>query len=348
MSAGLITAFADAGGGSTTVTSNGHGLPNLATVFIEDTTSYNGWYEISNVATNTYDIVEAFVANDATGIYVTDTSPIVLGGGTQRPSVTSGSAGAKGSWVHAFTTSEEINWININIDPISNDQGMEIDIGTGLNGAEVVAMTVPCFVNPGPDIVFPPVPIKIAAGIEVKIRIAAQSATQSVGFVISGLPDDSYGTSTANETIGLGTLQGTDIDPGAVNNIMGAKVEISSSTGIEYNYIVVCMANSSNSSQTTQNYLVEMMSGILNSEINIRSPYPFFSGTAEISETFIGVWVTVAQSTRIVARCASDAAAAAGANDRLMDFAVVGFNVTPPAGGSGGIAQIVGSGGIVS
>ncbi len=62
-----ITAFADAGGSTTTVTCGTHGLANSDIVTISGTTNYNGTYTISGVATNTFVIAKAFVANDATG-----------------------------------------------------------------------------------------------------------------------------------------------------------------------------------------------------------------------------------------------------------------------------------------
>lgn len=63
-----ITVFA-ASGSSTTVTSNSHGLSNSDRVVITGTTSYNGAYTISGVATNTFVITATFVADDATGTW---------------------------------------------------------------------------------------------------------------------------------------------------------------------------------------------------------------------------------------------------------------------------------------
>lgn len=64
---GVITAFADAGGGNTTVTSNGHGILVGDVVTISNTTNYNGTFTIQATTGNTYDIDTAFVADDATG-----------------------------------------------------------------------------------------------------------------------------------------------------------------------------------------------------------------------------------------------------------------------------------------
>lgn len=66
---GYISVFADAGGGKVTVTSTDHGLSNGDNVTIEWTTSYDGNYVVSSVATDTFEITDTFVANDATGRY---------------------------------------------------------------------------------------------------------------------------------------------------------------------------------------------------------------------------------------------------------------------------------------
>lgn len=66
---GSITAFADAGGGSVTVTSATHGLANGDKVTISGTTSYDGTFTIAGVATNTFTITDTWVADDATGTW---------------------------------------------------------------------------------------------------------------------------------------------------------------------------------------------------------------------------------------------------------------------------------------
>lgn len=63
-----ITAFADAGGGKTTVTAAGHPFSNSDIVEIKGTTSYDGEWTVSGVAGNNFDITTAFVADDATGV----------------------------------------------------------------------------------------------------------------------------------------------------------------------------------------------------------------------------------------------------------------------------------------
>jgi surface protein len=63
-----ITAFATLSAGTQTrVTSNGHGMVAGSRVNISGTTNYNGDYNVLAATANTFDIAQAFVANDATG-----------------------------------------------------------------------------------------------------------------------------------------------------------------------------------------------------------------------------------------------------------------------------------------
>ncbi|GAG92442.1 unnamed protein product, partial [marine sediment metagenome] len=64
---GAITVFADGGGGQVVVTSASHGQSNGTSVLIEGTTNYNGSFTISAVDTNTFEITDTWVSDDATG-----------------------------------------------------------------------------------------------------------------------------------------------------------------------------------------------------------------------------------------------------------------------------------------
>jgi surface protein len=76
-----ITAFATlASGTQTRVTSNGHGLVPGSRVNISGTTNYNGDYNVLAAAANTFDIAQAFVANDATGSMKHRRSRVVTAG----------------------------------------------------------------------------------------------------------------------------------------------------------------------------------------------------------------------------------------------------------------------------
>jgi len=66
---GSITVFSDAGGGLVTVTSAAHGLHDNDSVTITGTTNYNGTFTISNSTTNTFDITDTWVSDDAAGTW---------------------------------------------------------------------------------------------------------------------------------------------------------------------------------------------------------------------------------------------------------------------------------------
>ena len=78
---GSITAFADGGSGTVTVTSAAHGLANGDKVHIYGTTSYNGVFAVSAVTTDTFKITTTWVANDATGTFKEGTKIKVLTAG---------------------------------------------------------------------------------------------------------------------------------------------------------------------------------------------------------------------------------------------------------------------------
>lgn len=72
---GSITAFADAGGGITTVTTSAaHGITTQQKVVITGTTNYNGTFTVTNASGSTFDINTAFVVDDATGSFDTGNS----------------------------------------------------------------------------------------------------------------------------------------------------------------------------------------------------------------------------------------------------------------------------------
>ena len=64
---GVITAFADAGGGNTIVTSNGHGIVTGDIPTVTNTTNYNATFNTVSHTGNTFTIDTPFVGDDATG-----------------------------------------------------------------------------------------------------------------------------------------------------------------------------------------------------------------------------------------------------------------------------------------
>lgn len=64
----MVSAYADAGGGDTTVTTSvAHGLGNGVDIWIVGTVAYDGQYVTANASGSVFDIVVAFVTDEATG-----------------------------------------------------------------------------------------------------------------------------------------------------------------------------------------------------------------------------------------------------------------------------------------
>jgi len=136
-STAAITAFADATGGQVTVTSAGHGLANGDIVNITGTTNYNGRFAVANVDTDTFEITDTWVADDATGTWVKGNSLTVAAAGTYKldwAATYTAEAGAK-----AFTFS-----ISVNNAQQTKTLRKVVSVGTGhenISGTGVLALS---------------------------------------------------------------------------------------------------------------------------------------------------------------------------------------------------------------
>lgn len=112
---GAITAFADGGGGQVVVTSAGHSLANGDAVTIAGTTSYNGNFTVSAVTTDTFQITDTFVADDATGTWQIDNVVVVTSpyhGLTEGETITiSGTTSYNGTFTAKNITQNTFNII---------------------------------------------------------------------------------------------------------------------------------------------------------------------------------------------------------------------------------------------
>jgi hypothetical protein len=264
-----------------------------------------------------------------------------------------GSANTKGAWDEAIaSTSEETYWLQLEILDNATDRNVMINVGVGGAGSEVTVIAdIPLFLNlqGSRPVTLPPMPITIAAGSRVAVQVQATIASTPVRYALYLSNDSDFGTSTSNVMIGgdvAGSI-GTDIDPGLVDHTKGSYTELVASTSIDINYLVVLMGNSNNGGQTTQKFLVDIATGAAASEVVNISDVIFTSSNTEVNSTAVGFFHTISSGTRVSARGQGDIVSSAAVGDRIFDVAILGFNLVPPSGGGGGIAQIVGQGGIV-
>ena len=285
---------------------------------------------------------------------ITDSSTANTGASIGDVMTSSGSANTKGTWDEAIaSTSEETYWVKLILSTPSGvtDENYLIDIGVGAAASEVVQIAnIPIFINSIGQLELL-MPITIASGARVAVRCQATAGAQSINYMLFLSNDDSFGTSTSNETWGALTAssKGTDVDPGGTDNTKGAYTELVASSGITTDYMILICGNSDNNGQVTQQYLLDVSTGAASSEVVSIGNMQFYSSGSERESSSFHFFNTIASGTRVAGRCQSNAAAAAGTNDRLIDMAIIAFDITPPAGGggSGGIKLVGNGGGLV-
>jgi len=220
----------------------------------------------------------------------------------------------------------------------------------GAAASEVVKIAdIPAYLNVDGVVLLPPMPLTIASGARVAARIQATSGNETIEMMIFLSNNSEFGTSTQNETLGADTAtsKGTDVDTGASNNTKGAYVELASSLTVDANYVVTMMGNSDNSGNTPNSFLVDIAEGAASSEVDNIANTLYSASANELPSAAQGFFQDFSSGSRMSCRGQGSNNVAAGANDRIIDVAVIVFNLVPPTGGGGGIAQIVGIGGIV-
>jgi len=281
------------------------------------------------------------IVDQSTAITASSTGAIVTsGGGTHT----------KGAWTEVVaSTSEETYWLQLVTLPILADENFLIDIGVGAAASEVVKIAnIPVFLNTpvSSPVVISPMPLTIPSGSRVSIRVQSTTANDSLQFMLFLSNNNEFGTSSENETIGALTAssKGTPVDAGGTVNTKGAYAELSSSISIDYNYIVVMIGNNDNNTQVNGTFLVDVADGAAASEVDRVSNTMFNSSTSELASSAQPFFQSFTSGSRVSSRVQSTVT---DATDRVIDVAIIGFKLDAPPSGGGGIAHIVGMGGIV-
>lgn len=267
--------------------------------------------------------------------------------------VTAGStANTKGAYVEAIaSTSEETYWLQLCINGAIalQDDAFVIDIAVGAASSEVIVIAdIPVFLNFTGTVMLPPMPITIASGARVSVRAQSQVGSSTMQFMMQLSNNSEFGTSTVNESVGVitsGSSKGTPVLCNSTINTKGSYAELDASTTISANYCVVMYGNNINLGQTTMTYLYDLSIGAASSEVDQIVNGIWSSGSAELPSGAQGFFLDIPSSSRVAARGQTNTFP--NATDSTFDIAVILFAITPPTGGGGGIAQIVGQGGIV-
>lgn len=173
-------------------------------------------------------------------------------------------------------------------------------------------------------------PFTIAASTRISARTKAALGNHTVRLLATLNTEDAYGTSTENETIGISNSEGTAIDPGGSADTKGSYVELTASTGMDYDLIIVQMGHNNNTVASAANWLVDIATGAAASEV-VAIP-DIYHGVSifECPPSCHAFYHTIASGTRIAVRAQCDIT---DATDRIFDIVLIGVNITAPAGG---------------
>lgn len=238
----------------------------------------------------------------------------------------------------------------------TNVSNMLIDISTGAASSEVVLIPdIMLYADSGANQQNPPTTAEILVPITSGTRIAArvQAAVSSdvcyitmslfsSTFTIDSFAATAFGVDTSNSS---GSLVP---DPGGTANTLGAYTEVSSSLPHDITHMLVSWGNNGNLVFGNDfMWMYQLSTGAASSEVVKQAGMQVVGSAAEtLAPTFALVPFIASSGTRVAVRCQCSAT---NATDRLLDMSFIGLNsaATVPGGGGGGIAHIVGEGGIV-
>ena len=280
---------------------------------------------------------------------IVDQSTAVTANSTGVLIASSASVDTKGAWVPMIeTTSEETYWIQLvitnNVASVTK-RNFLVDIGVGAIGLEVVKIAnVSAYVINSKSITYL-FPLTIASGSRVSISCANGDASATSCFAMIYLDnEDAYGTSTVNANFGADTANsiGKTIEAdGTTDDTKGGYGELTSSTSIDIDYIVVMIGSNDNGTiSPAQEALVDIATGS-GPEVDIIANVPYGMNNAETSGISFGVFQSIPSTTRLSARMQTSGSVAAGAVDRRLDVSILGFALVAPSGG-GGAASVLG------
>jgi len=203
-----------------------------------------------------------------------------------------------------------------------------VDIAVGAAGSEVVL--VPNILFSSKSGLFPCgiffVPLSVPAGTRVSARIQATtgSTTLTVGIHMiggEGLPTvqrcENWGAATADSG-------GVAVNPGAVADTKGVYSELIAASAFAVSWIVVCIGNLINGTETTANYQLDIAIGAAAAE-QVLVPNLHFIVDAAFDfgfPQFFALPCSIPAGTRVAARSQSSTT---DATDRVKDVSVLAF-----------------------
>lgn len=263
-----------------------------------------------------------------------------------------GSAHTKGSWTELISAAGHTAttyWIRLDMEG-SNTGGIRsflIDIGTGGAGAESAVVSNIAFNDKGTASASITFPITISSGTRISARCQASTGSATCTVCINAMTDSQWGTSTSNESTALtATSKGAVVTAdGTAHTKTVTPIELIASTGIIYNYWIVQIGlNNNDTIGTGSDNLVDIMTGAGGAEVVLAPDIFLYHNAAESNFVNAVFFHQIAAGTRLSARAQSSDT---DATDRVSSVSVLGFAMTAPSGGGGGM-RLAGHGGLAA
>lgn len=266
----------------------------------------------------------------------------------------SGSTNTKGSYTELaastpFTATAIVVTVQFAGDSAASGYAFLLDIATGAAASESVL--IPDLMvngqvatgssNLGSFAQFT-IPIAIASGTRLSARCACNTASKSLGVVVTllstnGLPGmtaalQSYGVTAASS-------RGTAIDPGGSTNTKGSYTQLTASTSAVSQWLMLIVGWGANTAPSTARWYLDIATGGAGSETVLIPDIPVTMGGQSPNFAILPVsqaWLTyIASSTRIAVRASCSIN---DATDRKLDVAIL-TGTAPTESGSSVLAS---------
>jgi len=249
---------------------------------------------------------------------------------TSSGTVLTSASGGLTAWTELLSSSSaDADMIDIFImKGASNNFGIfRLDVGIGAPGSEVVILDrVLLSGKPGAaaSSYQLALPFSVPKGSRLSFRFDASASGREL--ILAGALYTGQFKSQQHlcESIayGFNGIDGVDVDPGGVANTKGAWFEIDAAISNSINGFYACFGDSSNSAQTTANFLVDIAVGAPGSEVLIAENVPTRATTQELMRGPVFVDSLIAEGDRVSARAQCTIT---DASDRLLSISITGF-----------------------
>lgn len=253
-----------------------------------------------------------------------------------------GTANTMGAWTELVASSTvDCEWFELFLYADQPDTGYMVDIGIGAAASEVRVLDRLSYWGNTATSCRYRFPLTIPSGTRISARCQDQVGGRFVR--ISGHLDDApnFGTSPSNITIGIGLSQGFNIDPGTTLNTKGGWQQLTASSSADIDYIMMVFGGQNDSTNSNANYLIDIGTGAVSSEVVLISNIGFTTDGSEILTSKVACYFqSITAGTRISVRCQADDNTS---GTRGIDALMVGCLLDTPA--SGGAPKQAGRGG---